>query len=149
MARRDWYCEDVLSGKIDVDKIWEDDRVLAFYHPNPQSEIHVVVVPKSHITSILDAEAADGALLTSMILAIQNIAHNLGLDKNGFYVRTNAASEGVTPHMHWHICGQGYLENNIGMSNVSLEATGDPVKLDPVCAGRTANGAFDGPRARR
>ncbi len=47
MARRDWYCEDVLSGSIEVAKVWEDDWVLAFHHPEPGSEIHVVVVPKS------------------------------------------------------------------------------------------------------
>jgi histidine triad (HIT) family protein len=107
MARRDWYCEDVLSGKLEVSRLWEDDRVLAFHHPNPISEIHVVVIPKAHIASILDPAAADGALLTSMILAVQNAARSTGLDRLGFYVRTNAASEGVTPHMHWHVLGYG------------------------------------------
>ena len=107
MARRDWYCEDVLSGNIEVQVVWEDDKVLAFHHPNPKDAIHAVVIPKEHIGSLLDEEAADGAVLTSMILAIQNAARNLGLDKQGFYVRVNAASEGVTPHMHWHIRGPG------------------------------------------
>jgi len=50
MERRDWYCEDVLSGKINVKKIWEDDRVLVFYHPTPSSEHHAVVIPKRHIS---------------------------------------------------------------------------------------------------
>jgi histidine triad (HIT) family protein len=107
MARRDWYCEDVLSGKIEVKVIWEDDRVLAFHHPRPKAEIHAVVIPKSHVPSILDASAVDGALLSSMILAIQNVARQLGLDKTGFYVRANASAPGVTPHMHWHIIGPG------------------------------------------
>ena len=107
MARRDWYCQDVLSGKIEIAKVWENDLVLAFHHPQPQSEIHIVVIPKRHISSILDPEAADGALLSSMIQAIQEVARKLGLDQTGFYVRTNAASEGVTPHMHWHIRGPG------------------------------------------
>lgn len=107
MARRDWYCQDVLSGKIEIAKVWENDLVLAFRHPQPQSEIHVVVIPKKHISSILDPEATDGALVSSMIQAIQEVARRLGLDKTGFYVRANAASEGVTPHMHWHIRGPG------------------------------------------
>ncbi len=107
MARRDWYCEDVLSGKIAVRKVWEDERVLAFHHPLPQTEIHVVVVPKEHISSILDPLALDGALLSSMVLAVQKTAQELGLDRAGFYVRTNAAAPGVTPHMHWHIVGPG------------------------------------------
>lgn len=105
MAYRDWYCEDVLSGKIQVKKVWEDERVLAFHHPIPQAEIHVVVIPKTHVPSILDPSALDGALLTSMVRAIQRIAQEFGLDETGFYVRANAAAPGVTPHMHWHIKG--------------------------------------------
>ena len=107
MARRDWYCEDVLSGKLDVDVIWEDERVLAFHHPLPASEIHAVVIPKKHITSILDAEAVDGDLLTSIITAVQKVAKSMDLDSRGFYLRLNAAAPGVTPHMHWHIIGPG------------------------------------------
>ena len=107
MARRDWYCEDILSGKIEVRTIWENDEVLAFHHPVPTTDIHVVVIPKSHVSSILDEEATDGSLLSSMIQAIQHAANDLGLDKQGFFVRVNAASAGVTPHMHWHIHGPG------------------------------------------
>jgi len=107
MARRDWYCEDVLSGHIEIRKVWENNDVPAFHHPVPASEIHVVVIPKKHITSILDDDAADGLLLTSIIHAVQNIARSTGLDNEGFYVRVNAAAPGVTPHMHCHIVGSG------------------------------------------
>ncbi len=107
MANYDWYCEDVLSGKIEVKKVWEDERVLAFYPPQPHAEVHVIVIPKSHVPSLLDPLALDGALLSSMVLAIQNVARSLGLDKTGFHVVANAAAPGVTPHMHWHIMGPG------------------------------------------
>ena len=107
MARRDWYCEDVLSGRLEVNRVWEDDLVLAFHHPRPQGEIHVVVIPKEHVASILDPRARDGRLLASMVQAVQEVARILGLDRSGFYVRTNAAAPGVTPHMHWHVRGPG------------------------------------------
>jgi len=107
MAYRDWYCEDVLSGKLEIRRVWEDERVLAFHHPQPQAEIHVVVIPKAHVPGLLDPMALDGALLSSMLQAIQQVARELGLDKKGFYVRANAAAPGVTPHMHWHIKGPG------------------------------------------
>ena len=107
MARRDWYCEDVLTGRLAIRKVWEDDRVLAFHHPQPQAEIHVVIIPKNHIPSLLDPSALDGELLISMVRAIQEVARELGLDKAGFHVRANAAGPGVTPHMHWHIYGPG------------------------------------------
>jgi len=107
VARYDWYCDDVLSGKLEVRKVWEDDRVLAFHHPKPQSQIHVVVIPKTHVPSILDAQALDGKLLSSMLRAIQEVAKQLELDKHGFYVRANASGPNVTPHMHWHVMGPG------------------------------------------
>lgn len=107
MTRRDWYCEDVLSGNLEVDVVWEDSRVLAFHHPRPTADIHVVVIPKEHISSLLDPKAKDGELLSSIIAAIQETANLLGLEEQGFYVRANAAGEGVTPHMHWHIRGPG------------------------------------------
>jgi histidine triad (HIT) family protein len=107
MTRSDWYCEEVLTGKLDVKRVWEDKRVLAFHHPRPQAEIHVVVIPRQHVPSLLDPLALDGALLSSMMLAVQEVASKLKLDKKGFYVRMNAGTEGVTPHMHWHILGPG------------------------------------------
>ncbi len=105
--KRDWYCEDVLSGSLTVRRIWEDDQVLAFKHPDPLSEIHVVVILKQHVASILDPKALDGALLTSMVRAVQKIVRELGLEKRGFFVRTNAGLPDVTPHMHWHVMGPG------------------------------------------
>lgn len=107
MAKRDWYCEDILSGKREVQKVWEDERVLAFHHPEPSAEIHVVVIPKEHVPSILDPKALDGNLLMSMVAAIQKTAGALELDKEGFRVSTNTGTPGVTPHMHWHITGPG------------------------------------------
>jgi histidine triad (HIT) family protein len=105
VVRRDWYCEDVLSGNTQVKVIWEDNLVLAFHHPQPISETHAVVIPKNHVSSVMDSEAADTLLLKSMFLAVQKVATLLGIDKTGagFYVRFNAAAPGVTPHMHWHI----------------------------------------------
>jgi len=111
MARRDWYCEDILSGELDVNKVWEDERVLAFHHPRPVAEIHVVVIPKAHVPSLLDPAALDGALLSSMVLAVQRTARGLGLDEVGFTVRAHAAAPGVTPHMHWHVTGPGIPED--------------------------------------
>lgn len=107
MADYDWYCDDVLSGNLEVERVYEDERVLAFHHPRPMRKIHVVAVPKAHVPSLLSEEAADGDLLSSMVRAIQQTARNLGLDKDGFTVSVNAIAPGVTPHMHWHIMGPG------------------------------------------
>ncbi len=107
--RRDWYCEDVLSGRLEIRKVWEDDRVLAFHHRDPTAPIHVVVIPKIHVSSVLDPMALNGDLLSSMVRAVQETARSLGLGQTGFFVRTHAAAPGITPHMHWHVMGPGVL----------------------------------------
>jgi histidine triad (HIT) family protein len=104
VALTDWYCEEVLPGKLEVERIFEDERVLAFRHPWPSAQPHVVIIPKEHVPSLLDEKALDPDMLLSMIRAVQQAATALGLDSDsGFYVRANAAAPGVTPHMHWHV----------------------------------------------
>lgn len=105
--KRDWYCEDVLSGKLEVKRLHEDELVLAFHHPYPEYDIHAVVIPKAHVASLMAPEATDGTLLAAMIHAVQSVAKALFLDKTGFRIEANAAAPGVTPHMHWHVIGPG------------------------------------------
>jgi histidine triad (HIT) family protein len=105
--KRDWYCEDVLSGRLAIRRVFEDDRVLAFHHRDPEAEIHVVVIPKRHVSSVLDPAALDGELLSSMMRAVQDVARQLRLHESGFQLRVNAAVPGVTPHMHWHVMVPG------------------------------------------
>ncbi|MPZ15321.1 MAG: HIT domain-containing protein [Chloroflexi bacterium] len=96
MAVTDWYCEEVLPGKLKVDRIFEDEWVLAFRHPRPSARPHVVVIHKEHVPSLLDEKALDGALLQSMIRAVQHAAVAVGLDReNGFHLRANATAPGV------------------------------------------------------
>ncbi|MGD1120141.1 MAG: HIT family protein [Dehalococcoidales bacterium] len=104
MAERDWVCEDLLTGKMKVDVIWEDKRALSFLaEPDPRFKMHAIIVPKKHVSYVTDPEAIDGKALESMMLAVQKTAAALGVDKTGFYVRFNAAFPEVTPHIHWHL----------------------------------------------
>jgi len=106
MAHYDWYCDDVLSGKMEIERVHEDDLVLAFEHPRPVAPLHVVVIPKRHVASLQDASALDGDLLVAMVRAVQVVAATFQ-PKNGFYLRANTGAPGTTPHMHWHVIGPG------------------------------------------
>src|SRR5207253_4297760 len=61
--KRDWFCQDVLTGKAPIERVFEDDLVLAFHHPRPIAPFHVVIIPKKHTPSLLGPEALDPALL--------------------------------------------------------------------------------------
>ncbi len=105
--KRDWYCEDVLSGKMAVEVVHQDDRVMAFHHPDPEAPIHVVIIPKAHVAGLLAPEATDPELMRSVMSAVQEVARIMGLKSRGFFIRSNAATPDVTPHMHWHVMGPG------------------------------------------
>lgn len=107
MAHCDWFCEDVLSGALAVDVVWEDELVLAFRHPRPKSPVHVVVIPKRHVGGVMDPLALDPELLVSLLRGVQVAARATGLDHEGFFLRANAVAPGVTPHLHWHVRGPG------------------------------------------
>jgi len=101
--KRDWFCEDVLTGKAPIDRVYEDDLVLAFHHPRPIAPKHVVIIPKRHTPSLLGPEALDPVLLVAMLRAVQEVAARLDVGANGVKLTANAAAPGVTPHMHWHV----------------------------------------------
>lgn len=105
--KRDWYCEDVLSGKTKVNTIWEDERVLAFHHPRPEAPIHAVAIPKKHVTSMVEPGMLDGELLSSMVRAVQEVSRRMNIAERGFQLRSNTGAPGVTPHVHWHVMGPG------------------------------------------
>jgi histidine triad (HIT) family protein len=50
----DFYCDEVLSGKTPVERVLETKRVLAFQHTRPAYAVHIVVIPKLHIPSLVD-----------------------------------------------------------------------------------------------
>ena len=49
----DFYCEEALSGKTHVQRVFESDNVLAFHHTRPFYPVHIVVIPKHHVDSLL------------------------------------------------------------------------------------------------
>ena len=101
--KRDWFCEDVLTRRAPIKRVFEDDLVLAFHHPRPIAPFHVVIIPKRHTPSLLGPEARDPALLVAMIGAVQEVASLLNVGIDGVKLTANAGAPGVTPHMHWHV----------------------------------------------
>jgi histidine triad (HIT) family protein len=101
--KRDWFCEDVLTGLAPIDRVYEDDLVLAFHHPRPIAPKHVVVIPKRHTPSLLGPEALDPVLLVALLRAVQTVAAQLDVAGHGVKLSVNAGAPGVTPHLHWHV----------------------------------------------
>ncbi len=98
------FCK-IIRGELPSNKVYEDDLVIAFNDINPIAPIHILVVPKTHIDSLVELE--DYELLSHIFKVIKKIANEKGLDEKGYRVVTNIGEDGgqAVKHLHFHILG--------------------------------------------
>jgi histidine triad (HIT) family protein len=99
----DFYCEEVLSGRTSVKKVIETDYVLAFHHTRPFYPVHVVVIPKRHVGSLLTLEEEDDQLLLQLIGIIRQVATEVVKEHGACRVLTNLGEYQESKHLHWHV----------------------------------------------
>lgn len=104
--QKDFYCDEVFSGKTVVQKVKETPGVLAFYHTKPSYDLHVVVLPKAHITDL--PELIDSKLLTEVFDVIRETVAILNLKT--YRLVTNSGDYQDSKHFHFHIIAGDKLE---------------------------------------
>ena len=99
------FCK-IISGEIPSQRVYEDDYVFAFRDISPQAPVHILVVPKEHITSAAEITPANSYLAARCFEIIAKLAKDEGLN-NGFRAITNVGADGgqTVPHLHFHILG--------------------------------------------
>ncbi|MDD2884588.1 MAG: histidine triad nucleotide-binding protein [Dechloromonas sp.] len=99
------FCK-IVEGKIPSAKVYEDDDMLAFKDIAPARPVHVLLIPKKHITSLATLAADDAGVLGRMLARANAIAVEQG-SPDGFRVIINTGRVGQqeVPHLHIHIVG--------------------------------------------
>ena len=99
------FCK-IVDGRIPAQKVYEDELVLAFKDIHPQRPVHILVIPKKHITSLATIVPEDAAILGRMLVKANEIAVAQG-SPGGFRVIINTGEIGQqeVPHLHAHIVG--------------------------------------------
>jgi len=97
----DFYCDEILSGKTPVTKILETDNVLAYWHTRPYWETHIVVIPKTHIGSLLTLN--DHALLVEIIDVVKTVSSTVVNECGAARVLTNLGEYQESKHLHFHV----------------------------------------------
>lgn len=108
------FCR-IIAGEIPSSKVYEDERCYAFRDINPQTPVHILVVPKAHIASADEITAENSAYVAAIFEAIPKIAAAEGLS-NGYRVITNCGDDAcqTVKHLHFHIMGGRKLPENMG-----------------------------------
>ena len=108
------FCK-IASGAIPSSKVYEDAEVIAFDDIHPMAPIHVVVIPKRHIPTLMDVTVADAQTIGAMFKAVQEVARSKGVAERGFRVVMNCNKEGgqVIFHLHMHLLGGKKLKDGL------------------------------------
>ncbi len=99
----DFYCDQVLSGRVAVQRIVETDTVLAFHHTQPYWPVHIVIVPKRHIASLADLDPGDLAVVHEMITVAADLCRQVTAEHGGCRLSTNSGDHQTTKHLHFYI----------------------------------------------
>jgi histidine triad (HIT) family protein len=98
------FCK-MVRGEIKPDIIFENDHVLAFKDINPQAPVHLLVIPKRHITTMNELE--DANLGGEILKAAVTLAKQLGIAEDGYRTVFNCNNHGgqAVYHLHLHLLG--------------------------------------------
>lgn len=97
----------IIAGSIPAAKVYEDSHVVAIRDINPEAPVHVLLMPRRHVTDLVDAVGTDPALIGHLAAAAAQVARNEGLSSRGFRLLTNSGADGgqVVMHLHFHLLG--------------------------------------------
>lgn len=109
------FC-DIASGKIPADIVYHDEDLLAFRDIHPLAPVHIIIIPRAHISSLAEVDEQREGLLGRLILLAVKLAEKEGIALKGYRLAINCGPEGgqVIPHLHLHLLGGRKLADQLG-----------------------------------
>ncbi len=100
------FCK-IASGDETSEKVYDDKHLIAIKDINPQAPVHLLIIPKKHIGTLMDMEDADKELMGSVCSAAKFLAEENDLEMSGFRLVLNCGmGAGQTVfHLHFHLLG--------------------------------------------
>ncbi|MCI8700635.1 MAG: histidine triad nucleotide-binding protein [Clostridia bacterium] len=98
------FCK-MVKGEVPINKVYEDEEIIAFYDINPATPIHILVIPKKHIDCVAHMDKQDESLIGKIYGVINKIAEEKGFKEKGFRVIVNSGKDSgqEVMHLHFHV----------------------------------------------
>lgn len=108
------FCQ-LQDGRIPSNKIYEDDFCFVIHDIKPQAPVHLLVITKKHMDSLMETELIDQELLGHLLLAAKDVARQHGLFEGGFrlVVNTGEGAGQTIKHLHIHVLGGAILDEQM------------------------------------
>jgi histidine triad (HIT) family protein len=109
------FCR-IIAGEIPADIVYQDEDFLAFRDIMPKAPTHVLIIPKTHITSVTELTEEQQKLAGRLIIIAKNLAKKKGIARKGYRLVINCGLEGgqVVPHLHLHLLGGRQMDATLG-----------------------------------
>lgn len=91
------------SGLLPIKRVRETDKVLAFWHPRPFWEKHILLVPKKAIKNLVSLKDEDYTYISEVYKVAKEIVEELGWDKTGYTILANGGSRQEVNQVHFHL----------------------------------------------
>lgn len=100
------FCR-IAAGEIPAKIVFNDEKVVAFEDIEPQAPIHIIIIPRKHIPTVLDLDEEDRELVGHIHLVANQIAAEKSLTQDGFRLVTNCKKSAGQEifHLHIHMLG--------------------------------------------
>jgi len=100
------FCK-IVQGEIPAERVYEDERVIAFRDINPQAPFHCLIIPREHIATLNEIRDEDRLLVGHLVQAAGKIARQQGFDQDGYRTVFNCNTHGgqTVYHLHMHLLG--------------------------------------------
>jgi histidine triad (HIT) family protein len=97
----------IVEGKVPANVVYRDDAVVAFKDITPRAPVHILIIPRKHIVSVLDIDPDDGALIGQIFQVVARLAREHGIAESGFRVVVNVGADAGQSvfHLHYHLLG--------------------------------------------
>ncbi|MCI9016438.1 MAG: histidine triad nucleotide-binding protein [Clostridia bacterium] len=98
------FCK-IVNKQLPAEIIYEDAEILAFRDIQPAAPIHILIIPKKHIKSLIEIEKEDEITIGKIYGIINSIAEEQGVKEKGYRVIVNCGRDGgqEVPHLHFHL----------------------------------------------
>lgn len=98
------FCK-IVSGDIPSTKVYEDGKVYAFLDIEPQAPVHIIIVPKEHISSGNEITSDNSAVIAHIFEVAAKLAKEKGFAENGWRIVNNCGKDGgqTVGHLHFHL----------------------------------------------
>jgi len=115
MAEECIFCR-IVAGEVPSDIVYQDEDFLAFRDILPKAPTHVLIIPKTHITSAAELTEGQQKLAGCLIIIAKNLAEKEEIAKKGYRLVINCGPEGgqLVPHLHLHLIGGRKLDAKLG-----------------------------------